>query len=102
MSEYIINASTPEFEREEDIFKKQDPFNKPWEEIKALSGLDSNFKRRATRLAKNYNYVASFNYFGPPSGEPSTSYLSSSKAVPAGIDGAGSKEINPGTVYRNG
>jgi hypothetical protein len=52
MSEYVIGASVPEPENQEDQFKKQDPFNKAWEDLKGFNGLDSNFKRRSTRMAK--------------------------------------------------
>ena len=86
--EWTIGARIDEFEKEEDIFKKQDPFTKSWDSIRSFSGLDPNFKRRATRIAKN--------------AEPSEAYLDSAKATSSGRDGAKSKEINPGTVFRNG
>lgn len=90
MSEYVIGASVPEPENQEDQFKKQDPFNKAWEDLKNFSGLDSNFKRRSTRIAKTLDMP------------PTQNYLNSAMATPSGIDGAGSKEINPGDVFRNG
>ena len=86
--EWTVGARIDEFEREDDIFKKQDPFSKSWDNIKSFGGLDPNFKRRATRLAKN--------------AEPSEAYLNSARATSSGQDGAKSKEINPGTVFRNG
>ena len=51
-NEYIVRASMDEFLPEADAFKEQDPFNKTWDELKGLSGLDNNFKRRAGRIAK--------------------------------------------------
>jgi PBSX family phage portal protein len=89
MSEdYVIGARIDEIEKQEDPFRKQDPFAKSWDEVKSFSGLDNNFKRRATRIAK--------------SAEPTDNYLASARAIAAGHDGARSKEINPGTVFRNG
>jgi len=86
--EWTVGARIDDLEKSEDAFKKQDPFTKSWDDIKSFNGLDPNFKRRATRLAKN--------------AEPSESYLDSARATSSGQDGAKSKEINPGTVFRNG
>lgn len=85
--EYRVNARVDDLLPEDDTFKKQDPFNKNWDELKNLSGLDNNFKRRAARLSKT---------------EVTQGYMDSARAVSSGINGAQSKEINPGTVYRNG
>jgi PBSX family phage portal protein len=88
--EFFINAR---IDNPVDIlqqFKEEDPFNKSWTELKNLVGLDNNFKRRAGRLAEKA--VAPENMTG---------YLNNAKAQPTGIDGAQSKEINPGSVYRN-
>jgi PBSX family phage portal protein len=71
---------------EDDTFSKQDPFNQTWDVIKDLSGLDNNFKRRASRLVKT---------------EATQGYIDSSRAESTGLDGARSKEINAGTIYRN-
>jgi PBSX family phage portal protein len=84
--EYRIGARIDEVQNEIDQFKKSDPFNKTWEELKGLSGLDNNFKRRAARVSKV---------------EASDAYMTNARAVSSGIDGAKSKEINPGTLYRN-
>ena len=101
MSEqYNVSARIDDIEQTENPFVKQDPFTKSWDDIKSFSGLDSNFKRRATRLAKNY--PTQYNASGPPSVDPTQRYLEDSLAVPSGMDGAKSKEINPGTVFRNG
>jgi hypothetical protein len=89
MEEYIIGASLPEFDAEEDLFKKQDPFVKSWDDLKGLNGLDLNFKRRSTRQLSK----ADVN---------SDAYLDSAMAVSAGINGAKSKELNPGKVFKNG
>jgi hypothetical protein len=86
-NEYIVRASMDNFPQEADVFKEQDPFNKTWDELKTLSGLDNNFKRRASRIAK---------------GEATPQYMDSALAVRSGKDGAKSKEINPGTIFRNG
>ena len=84
----IISAKLNTQEQEENPFKSQDPFNKTWDELKDLSGLDVNFKRRASRqVTKSVNIT--------------DGYLDSANAMPAG-QGSASKQINPGTVYRNG
>jgi PBSX family phage portal protein len=81
-------------EKDENPFKSQDPFNKSWDVLKDYTGLDQNFRRRTTRnLSK---YVGSVN-----SPETNQAYLNAAKVTPSGVD-AGSKQINPGTVYRNG
>jgi len=88
--DFFINAS---IDNPTDVlkqFKEDDPFNKSWTELKNLVGLDNNFKRRAGRLAEKA--IAPENMTG---------YLNNAKAQPTGIDGAQSKEINPGSVYRN-
>lgn len=88
--EYIVGASLPEEDRKVDEFKKQDPFAREWDDLKTFQGLDTNFKRRSTRVAKALDMP------------PTNQYLENAKATPAGIEGAGSKEINPGDVFRNG
>jgi PBSX family phage portal protein len=86
--EWTVGARIDDIDKEEDIFKKQDPFSKSWNDIRSFNGLDNNFKRRASRLSKTV--------------EPTDSYLSNAKAIPAGEEGARSSQINPGTVFRNG
>ena len=101
MSEqYNVPARIDDIAQEENPFVQQDPFTKSWDDVKTFSGLDNNFKRRANRLAKNY--PTQYNASGPPSVDPTQRYIDSSLAVPSGMDGARSKEINPGTVFRNG
>jgi len=70
-------------------FSKSDPFNGNWETLKTLDGLDANFKRRTSRLSTKMV-------------EPTKQYTTSALAGKSGIDGAQSKEINPGLVYVNG
>lgn len=89
-----IQASIRTQEESENLFKTQDPFGKDWTILKDYVGIDQNFKRRTSRTVSKATYA--YN-----SVEPSTQYLNSANAVPAG-DGAESKQINPGTVYRNG
>lgn len=91
MSDYemeYLSASLNTQEEPVNVFKSQDPFGKDWEQLKDLSGLDINFRRRTARVV---NKAASV----------SESYLNSANAVPSGND-ASSKQINPGVVYRNG
>ena len=94
---YIRDIGLPEQAQQENIFKAQDPFDKNWDDLKGLSGLEKNFKRRSDRLAKAYEtqIPKDINVDSPV-------YLDSALAISRGKDGATSKEINPGTVYRNG
>jgi PBSX family phage portal protein len=84
----FIQAALNTQQPQESVFKDTDPFNKSWDHLKDFMGLDQNFRRRT---ARNLNKAV----------EPTDQYLSSANAVPSG-DGASSKQINPGTVYRNG
>jgi PBSX family phage portal protein len=84
--EFFIRAKIDSPLPEDDTFAKQDPFNQSWDVVKDLQGLDANFKRRTSRVIK---------------AEASQGYIDSSRAESSGIDGAKSKEINSGTVYRN-
>jgi PBSX family phage portal protein len=84
--DFIIRAKTDNLLPEDDTFAKQDPFNQTWDVIKDLHGLDNNFKRRTSRLVKS---------------EATQGYIDSSRAESVGVNGARSKEINSGTVYRN-
>jgi len=94
---YIRDLGLPDTEKENNVFKEQDPFNKSWDELKGLSGLDKNFKRRSDRMAKAYDIQVPKNI-----NTTSPAYLDSALAISSGTDGASSKEINPGSVYRNG
>ena len=84
-----IQASLNTQPARENQFASHDPFNKSWDDLKNFSGIDNNFKRRASR---NLNKAVATE-------DPR--YLDSANANPAGQD-AESKAINPGTVYRNG
>jgi PBSX family phage portal protein len=96
--EYYVGASLNTQDEERNVFKEQDPFNKSWDVLKSYSGLEKNFKRRTERLIK-----AQYDYSVPNNVIPSAEgYLSAAGAKSEGIDGSGSKQINPGEVYRNG
>jgi PBSX family phage portal protein len=98
MSEqYIRDVSLAELELENNAFKDQDPFSKTWDSLKNLAGLDKNFKRRSDRISK-----ADISAIGNNVDTTRDSYQNSALTVSRGIDGAASKEINPGVVYRNG
>ena len=87
--EYIRAGLNTQY-KEESIFKTQDPFNKSWDQLKDYTGLDQNFRRRTTRNISKYI-----------SPENNQAYLNAANVNPSGVD-AESKQINPGTVYRNG
>ena len=93
-----ISASLNTQDEKPNVFKEQDPFNKSWETLKEFSGLDQNFRRRTTRSIGKADYtsgqISSVDVNSP-------AYLDSANATPTGVD-ASSKQINPGTVYRNG
>jgi PBSX family phage portal protein len=76
-------------EKSENPFKEQDPFNKSWDFLKDYTGLEQNFRRKTAR-----NVSKAINTATP-------AYLDAANAIPSGPD-ASSKQINPGTVYRNG
>ena len=83
-----IQAGLNTQQKEPNQFAGLDPFAKSWDDLKGLKGIDNNFRRRTTR---NLTKVAS----------ESPAYLESAGATPMG-DGSGSKQLNAGTVYRNG
>jgi len=95
--DYTIGASLDNSEEVENIFKTQDPFNKNWDDLRNLSGIDKNFRRRSDRLAKAYDSAVPNDV-----NTDSPIYLDSARAISSGQNGAKSKEINPGTVFRNG
>jgi PBSX family phage portal protein len=84
-----ISASLNTQEQQENVFKAQDPFNNSWDRLKDYSGLDQNFRRRTARS------------IGKALDVNSAAYTDSANGTPTGVD-AGSKAINPGTVYTNG
>ena len=81
-SQYVVD----ELQKAADAFKAMDPFNQEWDIVKNYVGLDINFKRRVARKLEK--------------GEVSEGYMNSALAVQSG-NGAKSKAINPGVVYRN-
>ena len=85
----------------ENEFAGLDPFNKGWEDLSSLNGLNKNFKRRVTRVEKANTVIN--NVPRQADGQISTRYLSDARAVGQNKDQtASSKKINPGQVYRNG
>jgi PBSX family phage portal protein len=98
MSEqYIRDIGLAELEIENNLFKDQDPFTKTWDDLKALTGLEKNFKRRSERMSK-----ADISSIGNNVDTTRSAYQDSALTTSRGINGAYSKEINPGVVYRNG
>ena len=100
-----IQASLHTQPEDENPYKNSDPFLKSWDELKDLAGIDINFKRRTTRNVSKYvSPSSSTNGYDPryPAVNPTPAYLDAANSVPSGKDGAYSKQINPGTVYRNG
>jgi hypothetical protein len=82
----LVGARIDQIQDERNAFIASDPFNKSWDDLKNLSGLSNNFKRRAARLSKM---------------EVTDQYLEDSGSGKVGVGGAKSKEINPGSVFRN-
>ena len=105
-----VYASLNTQAREDGQFKNADPFNKTWDELKDLTGIEQNFKRRTARNVSKavnptyttYTNVDTVNAMRPYNNETVLPYLDQAKATPAGLDNTGSKQLNPGTVYRNG
>ena len=96
-----VNAALNTQEKEESPFKKSDPFGQDWNALKDLVGLEQNFKRRTARnVSKAVDTYSSAVM--TRSQEPTPGYLASARSDQTGQDGAGSKTINPGTVYRHG
>jgi len=96
-SDYIIGARIDDYPAEKNLFKEQDPFAKSWDFLKSFSGIEKNFKRRSDRIAKAYDAAVPNNV-----DTSSLGYLDSALATSSGINGAASKEINPGSVFHNG
>jgi PBSX family phage portal protein len=97
-----IQARLGTTEKQENPFKNSDPFNKSWDELKSLGGIQENFKRRVTRQVNKASNASGYLATNANIDLLSTSYLDSANADPKGINEAGSKAINPGLVYRNG
>ncbi len=85
----------------ENEFANTDPFNKNWDELIGLNGINKNFKRKASRLQKANTVIN--NIPRQADGQISSQYLKESRAVDQSTNReSGSKKINPGQVYRNG
>jgi PBSX family phage portal protein len=95
--QWISGARIDDTPKADDTFRRQDPFNKSWDDLKGLNGLDKNFKRRSDRVAKSYESAVPNQV-----NTNSDNYLDSASARSSGIDGAKTKQINPGTVFNNG
>jgi PBSX family phage portal protein len=95
MSDYL-NVSWDEPEESINIFRENDPFVKSWEDIRSLSGLSANFKRKNTRAEKAYDVPRDNR------GNISPTYAASAGISAVGQDGSGTKQLNPGMVWRNG
>jgi len=100
-SDYI-EARLGTTDKPESQFKNSDPFNKSWDELKNLGGLEDNFKRRITRQVNKAITQEGYLATNGNIDLLSDSYLSSANADPKGKEDSGSKAINPGLVYRNG
>jgi len=95
--EWVLGARIDDMQKEDDTFKRQDPFAKSWDDLKGLNNLDKNFKRRSDRIAKSYETQVPKDL-----DTRSTAYLAGASSRSSGLDGSGTKQINPGTVYNNG
>ena len=87
--------------QDEGLFANSDPFNKSWEELKDLRGINTNFKRKTTR-AENKFEKAVINIPTNSMGQVVGQYARTAGVRATGIDGVNTKQINPGEVYRNG
>jgi PBSX family phage portal protein len=96
LSNYM-NIFSDEPELKSNPFKDQDPFIKSWEDLKTFDGLNTNFKRKTTRAEKAFGEVPRNNR-----GEISPAYEQSAGTYAMGQDGARTKQLNPGAVWRNG
>lgn len=100
MTEFIIDAKLAD-QIIENEYAEADPFNKSWDSLIGLNGLNKNFKRRIARTEKANTVIN--NVPRGADGQISQRYLTESKAVGQNTaNTAGSKKINPGQVYRNG
>lgn len=103
MADYdYIQASLNTEVTDSDPYANSDPFLKSWDQLKDLSGMDTNFKRRTSRNVTKYSLP--LDTYNPryPAIEPNLQYLNDANAFQSGKEGAQSKQINPGTVYQNG
>lgn len=86
----------------ENEWANADPFTQNWDALKTYKGIDTNFKRRVQRKMEKADSTVN-NVPRTSDGRISPTYLGEARAVGQNANGtAGSKTINPGTVYRNG
>ena len=95
MSDYTHIFSDDPIEKV-DEFRNQDPFFKSWDDLKSFGDLATNFKRKTSRAEKMFDVPRNNR------GEISEAYEESAGTYAMGQDGARSKQLNPGTVWRNG
>jgi PBSX family phage portal protein len=96
MEDFMHIFSDPIIEKV-DEFKDKDPFTKSWEDLKTFDGLNTNFKRRTTRAEKAFYDIPRNNR-----GEISPAYEQAAGTRAMGQDGARTKQLNPGEIWRNG
>jgi PBSX family phage portal protein len=92
MEEQIINLRTRDIDEDDlapDPFKDADPFMKGWSDLKVMTGISPNFKRKTSRIEK------AIGTKDVPAG-----YRDSSGMIPQGHADAGSKAMNPGDTMR--
>lgn len=97
--EIVIKYSSED--NEENEFISQDPFNKSWEDLRDLSGININFRRRTTR-AENKMEKSISNIPTNQMGQVVGTYADTAGVRSTGVDGVKTKQINPGEAYRNG
>lgn len=81
-------------------FKDADPFAKSWDDLKSFNGIDTNFKRRTTRNENKMDKV--YDVPRGNDGKVAPAYAEAAGTRPRGQDDTGSKQLNPGDVWRNG
>ena len=86
--------------QEDTTFLEKDMFNKSWHELKTLDGLNTNFKRKTTRIENKIEKT--INIPLTSNGRVASPYADSAGVRARGIDDTESKQLNPGEVFRNG
>ena len=51
--EQVVNISLNTQPEREDQFADKDPFAKSWDDLKELTGLETNFKRRTSQIGRS-------------------------------------------------
>jgi PBSX family phage portal protein len=101
MEDQRINISYSDEVEEDRTFQEKDIFNKSWDELKDLNGINLNFKRRTTRSENKIDK----RYYDIPKdqeGRVSGKYAEDAGVRSRGAGGTESKQLNPGEVFRNG